>query len=78
MSTKKDVHVVPHADGWAVKIEGNGRASSVHNTKSDALDAGRERAKQDHVEVVIHNKNGRISDSDSYGNDPHPPKDRVR
>jgi hypothetical protein len=28
------------------------------------------------VEVVEHGKNGRIQDSDSYGNDPNPPRDR--
>jgi hypothetical protein len=78
MAAKKDVHVVPHPEGWAVKVEGNTRATSLHDTKSDAVDAGRDRAKQDKVEIVIHNKDGRISDSDSYGNDPFPPRDRVR
>ena len=32
-------------------------------------------AKQNHSEVVIHRMNGKIRDSDSYGNDPNPPKD---
>jgi len=27
-------------------------------------------------EVVIHRKDGSIRDSDSYGNDPNPPKDK--
>jgi hypothetical protein len=72
---KKDVHVVPHDDGWAVKREGNDRASSVHPTKSDAVDSGRGAAKADKVELVIHNRDGRISDSDSYGSDPCPPRD---
>lgn len=76
--SKKDVHVVPHPEGWAVKVEGNDRASSVHDTKDQALDSGRDRAKRDEVELVIHRKDGTIQDSDSYGNDPHPPKDRVR
>ena len=26
--------------------------------------------------VVIHRRDGKIRGSDSYGNDPHPPKDR--
>lgn len=73
---KKDVHVVPHDGGWAVKREGNDRASSVHPTKSDAVDSGRTAAKHDKVDLVIHNRDGRISDSDSYGNDPCPPRDR--
>jgi hypothetical protein len=28
------------------------------------------------VELVIHKKDGTIADSDSYGNDPNPPKDK--
>ncbi|HEX4334110.1 MAG TPA: DUF2188 domain-containing protein [Usitatibacter sp.] len=78
MAGKKDVHVVPRDNGWAVKVEGSQRASSVHQTKQQAMDTGRDRARQDKVELVIHNKDGRISDSDSYGNDPFPPRDKVR
>jgi hypothetical protein len=75
---KKDVHVVPRPAGWAVKVEGNSKASSVHETKAKAMDIGRDRAKQDKVELVIHNKDGKISDSDSYGHDPFPPRDTKR
>ncbi len=32
-------------------------------------------AKKAEVEHVIHNKDGKISDRDSYGEDPNPPKD---
>jgi hypothetical protein len=28
------------------------------------------------VDHVIHRRDGRIQDSDSYGNDPHPPRDK--
>lgn len=76
--SKKDIHVVPHKDGWAVTREGNGRASSVHKTQADALVHGRDQAKRDKVELVTHGRDGRVRDSDSYGNDPNPPKDRVR
>lgn len=75
MAKKKNVHVVPHSDGWAVKKEGSQRASKILKTKAPALEQGRKIAKQDKVELVIHNKDGKISDKDSYGNDPHPPKD---
>ena len=73
--SKKDIHVVPHKDGWAVKKEGGERASSVHRTQSDALEQARNQGRQDKVEVVIHRPNGQIRNSDSYGNDPFPPKD---
>lgn len=74
--SKKNVHVVPHADGWAVKKEGNTRATSVHDTQKDAQKAAIPIAKQERSEVVTHGRDGRIRDSDSYGNDPHPPKDK--
>ena len=32
----KNQHVVPHGDGWAVRGEGNERATSVHVTQSEA------------------------------------------
>lgn len=73
---KKDIHVVPHKDGWAVKKEGGERASSVHEKKSDAQEQARDQGRRDKVEVVIHGKDGQIQNSNSYGNDPNPPKDR--
>jgi len=36
-SMTRNVHVVPHADGWAVRIEGNERVSSIHDTQGDAI-----------------------------------------
>jgi len=76
MSRKRDIHVVPHEDGWATKKEGTKRAGSVSPTKAKALERAREQAKREKVEVVRHRKDGRIQDGDSYGNDPNPPKDK--
>lgn len=76
MSKKRDIHVVPHQGGWATRKEGADRAGSVHDTKNEALAQAREQARREHVEVVNHRKDGTIQDSDSYGNDPNPPKDR--
>ena len=73
---KKDIHVVPRVDGWAVRRERATRDSSHHDRKSDAMDAARETARREHVEVVEHGRNGRIQDSDSYGADPFPPRDK--
>ena len=77
MPRKQDFHVLPHDDGWSVKREGAKRAGSVHDTKIEAIEAGRERAKREKVELVIHLKNGKIQDLDSYGNDPPSIKDKV-
>ncbi len=70
----KNVHIVPRDDGWAVKKEGNDRASSVHPTQREAIDAGRDAARREASELLIHGQDGRIRERDSYGNDPYPPK----
>ena len=70
----KNQHVVPHEDGLAVKGEGNQRATSVHNTQQQAIDAAREIARNQQSELIIHRPNGRIRDKDSHGQDPFPPK----
>jgi hypothetical protein len=54
---------------------GNTRKTSIKSTESDAIKTARHIAKNQKTELVIHNKNGRISDKGSYGNDPHPPED---
>jgi uncharacterized protein YdaT len=71
-----DLHVVPHDDGWAVRREGAERVSSIHDTQGKAIDQAKTTATREHVEVVIHRRNGEIRDSDSYGRDPNRPKDR--
>lgn len=76
MSNKGNPHVVKRDDGWAVRREGAGRDSSKHNTQADAIDRAREIARPIGGEVVIHDRDGKIRDKDSYGHDPHPPKDR--
>ncbi len=74
--TKKDYHVVPQDGQWAVKREGGERATSLHQTQTEAIAAGRGLASTQKTELVIHRPNGQIRDSDSYGRDPNPPKDK--
>jgi hypothetical protein len=79
MSKKRDIHVVPYRDGgWAMRKENSERVSSTHVTQNAAINQAVKQAKNDKVEVVIHRRDGTIRDSDSYGNDPNPPKDRKR
>lgn len=70
----KNQHVVPHLEGWAVKGEGNSKATIVTTTQQEAINAAREIAKNQQSELLIHGKDGQIRARDSYGNDPHPPK----
>lgn len=63
--------------GWAVKEAGNDWPLAIFNTKERARQFGRNVAVINQSEHVIHKKDGRISDKDSYGNDPYPPKDWI-
>jgi Uncharacterized protein conserved in bacteria (DUF2188) len=74
MGSRKSVHTVPNGNRWVNKQ--GGKATSHHYTKANAEVEGRRQAKQLEVEHVIHKSNGQISESNSYGNDPCPPKDK--
>lgn len=71
---KKNQHVVPKDGGWAVRGEGNSRASSTHQTQKRAIDAAREQARKQGSEMIIHGRDGKIRERNTYGKDPHPPK----
>ncbi len=70
---KRNQHVVPHEDGWAVRGAGSQRATSVHQTQREAIDAGRQIARNQRTELFVHGRDGRIRERDSHGNDPFPP-----
>lgn len=74
MAKKPPVHTVPHGDGWANRRAGASRVSKTYPTKADAQAAGRETARREQAEHVIHNKNGEIGGRNSYGSDPYPPR----
>ena len=71
----KNQHVVPRKGRWAVRGEGNKKVTLVHDTQSDAIETARNIARNQQSEVVIHGRDGRIRDKDSYGPDPFPPRD---
>lgn len=72
----KNQHVVRRDDGWAVRGETNSRDTSHHPTQQDAIAAARAIAQRQQSDVVIHGRDGRIRDRDSYGPDPFPPRDK--
>lgn len=76
MAKKRDIHVVPHKAGWATKKEGAKRAGLTTDTQKQAIERARDQAKREKVDVVIHGRDNKIRDSDSYGSDPNPPKDK--
>lgn len=77
MAKKTTQHVIKSSSGgWAVKKGGSSKATKVHKTKQEAIDHGREIAKNQNAELYIHGKDGKIRQKDSYGDDPNPPKDK--
>jgi uncharacterized protein YdaT len=73
--SKKSTHIVPNASGgWDIKQSSCQRSSGHFGTKQEAIARGRVISQNQHTEFVIHNKNGRIAQKDSHGNDPFPPK----
>ena len=70
----KNQHVVPHDGKWGVRGEGNKKVTSIHDTQREAISEGRDIARNQNSELLIHGRNGQIRERDSYGNDPYPPK----
>jgi len=64
------IHTLPAESGWVNRREGSTRALSRHETKAEAVRAGRERARRDKVEHIIHMRDGTIGERNSYGSDP--------
>ncbi len=72
--TKRNQHVVPRDDQWAVQGAGATRATEIFDRKTDAVHRAREIAQNQGTELLIHGQNGRIQSKDSHGHDPFPPK----
>lgn len=72
---KKNQHVVPSGNKWAVRGAGNERCTKIVATQKQAIKIARVIAIYQQSELVIHKKDGTIRDKDSFGNDPYPPKD---
>ncbi len=73
--TKKNQHIVPHSDGWAVKGAGNSKATAVFKTQREAIAKAEQIARNQQSDTKVHGRDGRIRAGNSYGNDPFPPKD---
>jgi hypothetical protein len=64
--TKDNVHVIFHAKGWAIKKEGSKKARKVYNTKLSAISGARKMAKNSKGILVVHGKDGKITQKQSY------------
>lgn len=64
-----NVHVVPSDHGWDVQIEGGSRTAHFQ-TQDEAIRVGRTLARDNRSEHIVHGRDGRIRQRDSYGRDP--------
>ena len=64
------IHTVPASGRWENKRAGEGAAFSRHETKEEAVEAGRAQAMRDQAEHIIHKEDGTIGERNSYGSDP--------
>ncbi|HEY2290538.1 MAG TPA: DUF2188 domain-containing protein [Thermoanaerobaculia bacterium] len=73
---KSSQHVVPHPDGgWSVKKGGAIHVTRRFDTQREAIRYGRKVSKNQGAELYIHGRDGMVRSKDSFGNDPHPPKE---
>lgn len=71
----KNQHVTHRPEGnWQVKGAGNSRATFITSTQKEAIKIATGIAKNQKSELLIHGKNGRTREKNSYGNDNFPPK----
>lgn len=71
---KKNQHVVPLGNGWAVKGAGNTKATVITSKQSDAIAYAKDVARNQQSELIIHGRDGKIREKNSYGADYVPPK----
>lgn len=76
MTDRNNIHIVQRGDQWGTLREGGDRVSNLHDTQAEAIEVGRDMARQGQGELLIHGRDGQIRARDSYGNDPCPPKDK--
>jgi len=74
---RKTQHVTSNPNGgWDIKKGGSEKATKHYETKQPAIEHAKKIAINQKAELVIHGKNGKIQNSNSYGNDPCPPLDK--
>jgi hypothetical protein len=66
----RNQHVVPHERGWAVIADGAEAPAAVFKTQHEAWERAKALARKDRAEALLHGRNGRIRERNTYGYDP--------
>jgi hypothetical protein len=61
-SSERDLHVVTHPSGWAVRRVNAKRASFTFDTKAEARDKALSMGEEEGVSVTFHRRDGKIED----------------
>jgi len=69
---KGDVETYFENGRWKNKVQGNTRASNVHESREAAVNAGRDMARKRKVGHIIKNESGAVQEHGSFSNDPRP------
>ncbi|SFL92937.1 Uncharacterized protein YdaT [Gracilibacillus orientalis] len=59
---EKGEHVIPHENGWAVKVQDAKQASYIFDNKQEAIDRAKEIAANKGTSTIIHKKDGSIQE----------------
>jgi hypothetical protein len=71
MAQRTTFHVVPDANSWKVKNEEDATYDALVDDKDRAVELAKEYAKQFSLgQVIVHNRDGKIADEFTYGDDP--------
>lgn len=62
----KNIHTVPHGDGWANRVAGANRVSNTSPTNAEAQARGQEMAIERNSEHLVHRKDGAIQQRNTY------------
>ena len=70
----KDQHIVKTNNGWGIRGENNTKITKNYDTQYAAIQGGKIIAKNQKSELIVHGRDGKIREKNSYGNDNFPPK----
>jgi hypothetical protein len=70
------MHVVPKSGGWVVTGSGAGQPTQQFSRKEDAVQFGESVARRKRTSLIIHGRDGKVQDINTFKLDPIPPPDQ--
>ena len=75
MAERTVYHVLPNVNSWEVRQEGATEPEFLVDNKDNALSHAKDLAKQAPLgQVIVHNRDGKIAEEFTYGEDPRSSK----